>query len=115
MDADDTARPPVLNPLEGGDDARTADNLVSIFSRIYASSWGPRTDDILRAALLTLRRMPGTPTLADLPALLSDPAFRQRATVQVHDPVLRGFWSWNDQLSDPARAQVTAPLSRGGV
>ena len=110
FDADDKAPPPILNPLEGADTARNVDNLVSIFSRVYASSWGPRTDDILRAALLTLRGMPGTPTLADLPILLSDPAFRQRATAQIPDPILRGFWSWYDQLSDPARAQVTAPL-----
>jgi hypothetical protein len=41
FDADSRARPPVLNPLEGADKARAVDNLVSIFSRIYASSWGP--------------------------------------------------------------------------
>jgi hypothetical protein len=83
---------------------------VSIFSRIYASSWGPRTDDILRAGLLTLTAMPGTPTLKDLPKLLTVPAFRQRACGQISDEVLKGFWSWYDDLSDAARAQVIAPL-----
>ncbi|MFC8676874.1 type IV secretory system conjugative DNA transfer family protein [Streptomyces griseorubiginosus] len=110
FDANSKSRPPVINPLEGADTARTVDNLVSIFSRVYASSWGPRTDDILRAGLLTLRELPGTPVLTDLPKLLSVPAFRQRAVEQVHDDVLRGFWSWYDALSGPARAQVTAPL-----
>ncbi|MEU6355692.1 DUF87 domain-containing protein [Streptomyces sp. NPDC047072] len=110
FDADSKSRPPVINPLEGADAARTVDNLVSIFSRVYASSWGPRTDDILRAGLLTLRELPGTPVLTDLPKLLSVPAFRQRAVEQIHDDVLRGFWSWYDALSGPARAQVTAPL-----
>ncbi|MEU6379249.1 DUF87 domain-containing protein [Streptomyces sp. NPDC046909] len=110
FDADSRNRPPVLNPLEGVDTARTVDNLVSIFSRVYASSWGPRTDDILRAGLLTLRELPGTPVLTDLPKLLSVPAFRQRAVEQIHDDVLRGFWTWYDALSGPARAQVTAPL-----
>lgn len=110
FDADSKSRPPVLNPLEGADAARTVDNLVSIFSRVYASSWGPRTDDILRAGLLTLRHLPGIPVLTDLPKLLSVPAFRQRAVDQIHDDVLKGFWSWYDALSDPARAQVTAPL-----
>ena len=110
FDADSRSRPPVLNPLEGADKARAVDNLVSIFSRIYASSWGPRTDDILRAGLLTLTAMPGTPTLIDLPKLLTVPAFRQRACDQIDDDVLKGFWSWYDDLSDASRAQVIAPL-----
>ncbi|MEV0318171.1 type IV secretory system conjugative DNA transfer family protein [Streptomyces sp. NPDC050658] len=110
FDADSRSRPPVLNPLEGKDAERTVDNLVSIFSRVYASSWGPRTDDILRAGLLTLRSLPSTPTLIDLPKLLSVTAFRQRAVQQIHDDVLRGFWAWYDALSGPARAHVTAPL-----
>ncbi|MBV9141431.1 MAG: type IV secretory system conjugative DNA transfer family protein [Pseudonocardiales bacterium] len=110
FDADSHSRPPVLNPLEGTDQARTVDNLVSIFSRIYASSWGPRTDDILRAALLTLTTLPGTPTLVQLPQLLTVPAFRHRAIGQIHDEVLAGFWSWYDELSDASRAQVIAPL-----
>jgi hypothetical protein len=62
FDADSRLRPPVLNPLEGADKARAVDNLVSIFSRIYSASWGPRTEDILRAGLLTLTALPGTPT-----------------------------------------------------
>ncbi|MEV6831261.1 DUF87 domain-containing protein [Amycolatopsis sp. NPDC051102] len=110
FDADSRARPPVLNPLEGADKARAVDNLVSIFSRIYASSWGPRTDDILRAGLLTLTAMPGTPTLVGLPKLLTVPAFRARACDQIDDDVLRGFWSWYDSLSEAGRAQVIAPL-----
>ncbi|WP_181786966.1 type IV secretory system conjugative DNA transfer family protein [Streptomyces phytophilus] len=103
-------RPPVLNPLEGDDTARIVDNLLSIFSRVYASSWGPRTDDILRAGLLTLRALPSTPLLTDLPALLTDPAARQRAIRQLDDDLLTGFWTWYDHLSDPARAQIIAPL-----
>jgi len=110
FDADSRSRPPILNPLDGTDKPRTVDNLVSIFSRIYASSWGPRTDDILRAALLTITAMPGTPTLLHLPDLLTIPAFRQRAYDQIHDKVLRGFWTWYDSLTEPARAQIIAPL-----
>ncbi|HEY8983289.1 MAG TPA: DUF87 domain-containing protein [Streptomyces sp.] len=110
FDADSRSRPPVLNPLEGKDAVHTVDNLVSIFSRIYASSWGPRTDDILRAGLLTLRAQGGTPVLTDLPKLLAVPAFRQRAVSHIDDDILRDFWAWYDSLSAPFRAQVTAPL-----
>ncbi|MET9629065.1 DUF87 domain-containing protein [Lentzea sp. NPDC006480] len=110
FDADSHSRPPVLNPLEGEDKARAVDNLVSIFSRIYASSWGPRTDDILRAGLLTLTAMRGTQTLADLPKLLTVPSFRRMACDQIEDEVLKGFWTWYDDLSEASRAQVIAPL-----
>jgi uncharacterized protein DUF87 len=41
LDSDSKSRPPVLNPLQGDDVASTVDNLVSIFSRVYSSSWGP--------------------------------------------------------------------------
>nr|WP_185011198.1 type IV secretion system DNA-binding domain-containing protein [Crossiella cryophila] len=110
FDADSPTRPPVLNPLEGADTARTVDNLVSIFARIYASSWGPRTEDILRASLLTLTAQPGTPTLLDVPKLLTVPAFRARATEHLRDEVLLGFWAGYNTLSDPARAHIIAPL-----
>ncbi|MFJ8965335.1 type IV secretory system conjugative DNA transfer family protein [Lentzea sp. NPDC102401] len=110
FDADSKARPPVLNPLDDKDNVRAVDNLVSIFSRIYASSWGPRTEDILRASLLTLTSMPGTPSLADLPKLLTVQAFRQRAREHITDDVLKGFWSWYEDLSEANRAQVIAPL-----
>ncbi|MEB8338023.1 helicase HerA domain-containing protein [Streptomyces endophyticus] len=110
FDADSTDRPPILNPLEGEDVAHTVDDVVSVFSRVYAASWGPRTDDILRAGLLTLRMLPGTPTLTDLPRLLSVTAFRRRAVAHISDDILRGFWTWYDALSEAGRAHVAAPL-----
>ncbi|MEV6236776.1 type IV secretion system DNA-binding domain-containing protein [Lentzea sp. NPDC051838] len=110
FDADSKSRPPVLNPLDSKDKVRAVDNLVSIFSRIYASSWGPRTEDILRASLLTLVSLPGTPTLIDLPKLLTVAAFRQRAREHITDEVLKGFWVWYENLTEANRAQVIAPL-----
>ncbi|MFD1045205.1 type IV secretory system conjugative DNA transfer family protein, partial [Kibdelosporangium lantanae] len=110
VDPDTPGPPPVLNPLTGDDSAATVDNLVSIFSRVYAASWGPRTDDLLRSALLTLRLISDTPTLADVPALLTDATFRDEALPKIDDEILRGFWTWYDGLSDASRAQVAAPL-----
>ncbi|MFD4636907.1 type IV secretion system DNA-binding domain-containing protein [Lentzea sp. NPDC058436] len=110
FDADSRTRPPCLNPLDGGDPDLAVDNLVSIFRRVYSAFWGPRTDDVMRAACLTLRLTDGVATLADVPKLLADPAYRARTTAGVTDPVLRGFWSWYDDLSDASRSQVIAPL-----
>jgi hypothetical protein len=110
FDADSKARPPCLNPLDGGETDLTVDNLVSVFRRVYSAFWGPRTDDVMRAACLTLRTQDGVATLADLPKLLADEAFRNRVTAGVTDPVLRGFWSWYEELTDSSRSQVISPL-----
>lgn len=112
------AAPPCLNVLQGdpgGADADViTDNVTGIFRRIFAAFWGPRTDDIFRAAILTLLRSAppgsGAVTLADIPALLGSPARRRRVTATVSDPVLRGFWDWYEQLSDASRAQAAGPL-----
>ncbi|MFD7655352.1 type IV secretory system conjugative DNA transfer family protein [Actinosynnema sp. NPDC059797] len=110
FDADSKTRPPCLNPLDGGDTDLTVDNLVSVFRRVYSAFWGPRTDDVMRAACLTLRTQDGVATLADLPRLLADAAFRTRVTAAVTDPVLRGFWSWYEELTDSSRSQAVSPL-----
>ncbi|MBH0777684.1 ATP-binding protein [Nocardia sp. NEAU-351] len=115
FDADSGNPPPCVNPL---DIARTGkagsdlavDNLVTVFHRIYSQWWGPRTDDIMRASLLTLCAQPGTPTLADLPRLLTEPAYRHRVTRTTPDPLLRQFWDSYETLSDTGRAQLTGPL-----
>ncbi|MFK4615108.1 hypothetical protein ABH930_005819, partial [Kitasatospora sp. GAS204A] len=53
IDPDDHALPPRLNVLEGPDADVVVDNLAGIFRRIFAAFWGPRTDDVMRAACLT--------------------------------------------------------------
>ncbi|GAA1748571.1 type IV secretory system conjugative DNA transfer family protein [Streptomonospora arabica] len=110
IDPDDDAPPPALNVLAGTDPVRTADTITGVFQRIFADSWGPRTDDILRSAVLTLAATPQA-SLANIPKLLDQPSFRRRATAHLHPTsVLAGFWSWYDGLSEPARAHATAPL-----
>ena len=118
FDPEDRAAPPCLNVLQGdgsGTDTDVIiDNVTGIFRRIFAASWGPRTDDIFRSACLTLLgSVPpgsGLVTLADIPALLGDDAYRHRLTAGIRDPVLRGFWDWYEQLSVPTRAHSIGPL-----
>jgi len=118
FDPEDRGAPPCLNVLQGdgsGTDTDVIiDNVTGIFRRIFAASWGPRTDDIFRSACLTLLgSVPpgsGQVTLADIPALLGDDAYRHRLTAGIRDPVLRGFWDWCEQLSVPTRAHSIGPL-----
>lgn len=102
-----------LNPLEWTDPADRdliADNVTSIFRRVFAQSWGPRTDDILKSSLLTLLQRPDA-TLCQIPPLLTDPAFRARVVSLVEDPWLQMFWRWYEGLSEAQRSEVSAPLA----
>ncbi|MEW2427808.1 ATP-binding protein [Micromonospora sp. NPDC047644] len=106
----DQDNPPTLNPLEGDDPDLVVDNLVSIFGNIFAKAWGPRMDDVMRVACLTLLRHNNV-TLQHIPPLLNSPQFRSAMTVDLDDPAgLSGFWQWYDSLNDSLRSQVIGPV-----
>jgi hypothetical protein len=87
------------------------ENLVAICRNVYAGWWGPRSDDLLRAACLTLLADPSTPrSLGDVPTLLTNPTERKALTAPLTDAVLLGFWSQYELLSPSAQAMLTAPL-----
>jgi hypothetical protein len=105
-----------LNPLatSGGVSAEVAvENLVGIFRSLYRSSWGPRTDDIMRAALLTLA-LTGDFTLAEVPLILSNASFRRRLVGKLDDPIgLGSFWGWWEALSPAEQSSiVAAPMNK---
>ncbi|NUS84362.1 MAG: type IV secretory system conjugative DNA transfer family protein [Streptomyces sp.] len=114
IDPDDAHAPPCLNVLDGADIDVVVDNITGIFRRIFTAFWGPRTDDVMRAACLTLlkhRTLSGQlVTLADVPRLLAEPAYRLRLIPTIKDPVLRGFWAWYESMSEPSRAAVVGPV-----
>jgi hypothetical protein len=106
----DQPNPPTLNPLEGDDPDLVVDNLVSIFGNIFAKAWGPRMDDVMRVACLTLLRHANV-TLQHIPPLLNSAQFRSAMTVDLDDPDgLAGFWQWYDDLSPALRSQVIGPV-----
>jgi len=110
LDPTDVARPVGFNVLaQAGSPELAADQVVAIFRHLFAAFWGPRTDDVLRAALLTLLGRSGM-TLAEVPLLLTDERFRRRFTGALDDHVLEGFWAWYEALSPGERAQVVGPV-----
>ncbi|WP_344396488.1 helicase HerA domain-containing protein, partial [Streptomyces vastus] len=114
IDPDDRHIPPCLNVLDGADIDVVVDNITGIFRRIFTAFWGPRTDDVMRAACLTLLkhrdRTHQQVTLADVPRLLGESAYRLRIIPALKDPVLRGFWTWYESMSEPSRAAVIGPV-----
>jgi hypothetical protein len=101
-----------INPLatEGRSAELSADQLLAVFHGLYAASWGPRTQDILHASLLTLARRRGS-TLVELPLLLTDPHFRRQIVGQLDEPViLAPFWAGFEAWSDAQRTEAIAPV-----
>ncbi|GIL25504.1 type IV secretion system DNA-binding domain-containing protein [Actinocatenispora comari] len=101
---------PVLNPLDGNDHDLVADNICGIFARIFQRHWGPRIDDVLRVACLTLLRHANA-TLTLVPPLLQNKQFRARMTADLTDPDgLGGFWEWYEEMNPGLRAQIIGPV-----
>jgi len=100
-----------FNPLAGEDPDLVVDNIVSIFSAIFQRHWGPRIDDVLRVACLTLMRRTDKATLTLVPPLLNDKQFRAPFTVDLTDPEgLKGFWEWYESTPPALRAQLIGPV-----
>ena len=110
IDPDDPD-PPGINPLAGDDPDLVVDHFVGICRRIFERHWGPRADDVLRSALMTVVRYP-TGTLEALPLLLSSKKARAPYVADLEeDPAgLGGFWTWYDNLAPGLQSQVVGPV-----
>jgi len=98
----------VKNPAQG---EMVASSIVSIFSKLYGNSWGPRLEYILRNTLLTLVYKPET-TLADVPRILTNKDFREKeCLIHVTDPILVNFWRDEyDKYSEKFQTEAIAPI-----
>jgi len=109
----DAAHPLGFNPLESVPPEKrsfAAAALLEAFKKIWADSWGPRLEHILRNCLLALLDQPQA-TLADISRLLSDRAFRRSAAGRVDSSQVRDFWL-REFEAYPAnfRAEAVAPI-----
>jgi hypothetical protein len=105
--------PVPFNVLEAANDAQhhlIAAGLVSIFKRFWADSWGPRTEYLIKNAVLALLETPGT-TLLDVPRILIDDNFRDTVTDGLRNPAVSQFWKREFAAYTPAfRQEVIAPI-----
>jgi CxxC-x17-CxxC domain-containing protein len=79
-----------------------ASGLVGVFKKIWADSWGPRLEYILRNAILGLLEYPGS-TLLGVTRILVDKHYRERVVEKITDPVVKSFWvdeftKWNERV-----------------
>lgn len=113
FDVPDSEHPLGFNPLEAVTPkyrSLAASGMLSAFKTIWADSWGPRLEHILRNCLLALLDQPQA-TLADIPRLLDDKDFRKIVSSNVQNERVRDFWL-KEYEGYPARlrAEAIAPL-----
>lgn len=85
---------PELRPIVAG-------GLVSIFKKMFAESWGPRLEYILRNTILTLLLVPET-TLISIPLILTHESYRRKIVSKIQDPILIQFWTQEFEKMSPA-------------
>jgi len=68
-----------------------ASGLIGVFQKLWADSWGPRLEYILRNSILAILDYPNS-TLLGITRMLSDKAFRKKVIEQIQDPVVKSFW-----------------------
>lgn len=87
-----------------------ASGLVGVFKKIWADSWGPRLEYILRNAIMALLDYPGS-TLLGVTRILVDKKYREKIVECITDPVIRQFWvdefpKWSDKVLQ----EVVSPI-----
>jgi len=113
FDAPDEQQRLAFNPLAGvphGKRALAASGLLDVFKKLWADSWGPRLEHLLRNALLALFELPHA-TLADVLRLVADDAFRRAVGTRLENAQVRTFWL-HEYAGYPERlrAEAIAPL-----
>jgi Type IV secretion-system coupling protein DNA-binding domain len=109
----DESQSVALNPLDAGSRAArhlVASELISLFKKLWADSWGPRTEHILRNTLLALLEMPEA-TLLDVQRLLADYEYRQALVTVLEDGPVKKFWIREfEQYSKNFRTEAISPI-----
>ncbi|KUK49958.1 MAG: hypothetical protein XD75_0113 [Parcubacteria bacterium 33_209] len=91
----DIEKPIAFNIMEDVDpDYRhlIAGGLMGVFKKIWPDVWSSRMEYILNNAVLALLEIKGS-TLLGINRLLSDAEWRKEVLEDVHDPVVKAFWT----------------------
>ncbi len=113
FDPADIDYPVAFNPLESVDPQYkylVASGLVSSLKKIWADSWGPRLEYILRNVILALLDYPNS-TMLGIMRMLADKNYRKKVVDTIQDPVVKAFWvnefaNYNERF----RSEAISPI-----
>ena len=114
LDPSDVSHPFAFNMLEDVDDPNKrnlmASGLLGVFKKMYAESWGPRLEHILRNCLLSLVEYPNTSMLGIM-RILVDKDYRRKVVEKIQNPMVRSFWEDEfDKWQDRQRTEAVSPI-----
>ncbi len=113
FDPGDIEHPVAFNVMESVDPKYKhliASGLVGVFKKIWADTWGPRLEYVLRNAILALMDYPGS-TLLGIMRILVDKEYRKKVIKKVTDPVVKQFWVEEySKYPDRFMAEAIAPI-----
>ena len=95
--------PKALQPI-------VASGLLSIFKKMFAESWGPRLEYILRNTIITLLQVPDS-TLMTIPLMLTQTSFRRKVIAKIQDPMMEKFWTSEFEAMEPKQmVEAVSPI-----
>jgi hypothetical protein len=103
----DTNFPISFNILECKDPSQrflVASGVMGVFKKMFADSWGPRLEHILRNVILSLIEADGESILGIL-RMLADNKYKNKVLKKVTDPIVLSFWE--DEFNKWQPRQVT--------
>jgi len=87
-----------------------ASGLIGVFQKLWADSWGPRLEYILRNAILAILDFPGS-TILGVVRMLSDKNYRKRVVANIKDPVVKSFWEKEfASYADKFASEAVSPI-----
>lgn len=84
--------------------------LLGIFKRMWADSWWPRLEYILRNSILTLLEIPDA-TLMSIPLILTNKSYRLKVVSKLEDSTLKRFWEQEFEVLEPKQMiEAVSPI-----
>ncbi len=84
--------------------------LIGVFKKIWADSWGPRLEYVLRNSILALLDYPGS-TMLGIMRVLVDKEYRKKVIEKIQDPVVKQFWVEEySKYPDKFQTEAIAPI-----
>jgi hypothetical protein len=115
LDCASAGAQPGIRLFDGREPELAADVVLGVLSELFRDSWGPLSERYLRAGLSLVAHDPEG-TLADVPYVFSDPAYRRRLAGRLSDPLTRATLAGFEAMSAAERAQqLAAPLNKLGT
>jgi hypothetical protein len=115
LDCASSGPQPGFRLFAGNEPELAADVVLGVLSELFRDSWGPLSERYLRAGLLAVAHDPSG-TLADVPFVFSDAAYRRRLMSRIRDPLTRAtFAAFEGMSAGERQQQLAAPLNKLGV